>query len=283
MKTRPYSALLLAAGLTLGSVSDRGAPEPDRHATPVVLTADFHVHAFPGDGMLPVWELRREAARRGVDVIAITNHNHSIAARLPTGGSERLPLVIPGQEITTPGFHLVAVGVREMVDWRLPLREAIAAVHAQGGVAIAAHPVPDSWRVRDEDALRALDGTEAVHALGETYSRGRYQLREFYRLVRGLNPRAAAIGSSDFHGNAPIGRCRTHVIVDEVSEAGVLDAIRRGRTVASDNRGTFVGDADLVALVKERRGEAPPARSDLWRPVSVATVLAALALLVLLD
>ena len=283
MKTRPCSALLLAAGLTAGSAADPGAPARGGQAAPVVLTADFHVHAFPGDGVLPAWELRREAARRGVDVIAITNHNHSIAARLPKGGGEGLPIVIPGQEITTPGFHLVAVGVREMVDWRLSLRESIAAVHAQGGVAIAAHPVPDSWRVRDEDALRRLDGTEAVHALGETYSRGRYQLREFYRLVRGLNPRAAAIGSSDFHATAPIGRCRTHLIVDAVSEAGVLDAIRRGRTVASDNRGTFVGDPDLVAMVKERTAGDSVARGDRWRVLSVAMVLSALALLVLFD
>ena len=33
---------------------------------------------------------------------------------------------------------MAAIGVTELIDWRLPAREAIAAIHAQGGVAIMA-------------------------------------------------------------------------------------------------------------------------------------------------
>jgi hypothetical protein len=282
MTTRPAAVLLLATGLTIGGVADAPNERPPvRAGGGVLVTADLHVHAFPGDGVLPAWELRREATRRGIDVIAITNHNQSIAASLPAGGRPGdLPLVIPGQEITTPAFHLVAAGVRRVVDWRLPLRQAIDEIHAQGGVAIAAHPVRDSWRVSDADGLRALDGAEAVHALGESHSRGRFQLREFFRTTRQLKPTLAAIGSSDFHGVAPLGRCLTYILVDEVSEAGVLDAIRRGRTVASDNRGLLVGDAELVKLVKETGPPLPAGRSGPARTLSVVMVLGALALLV---
>jgi predicted metal-dependent phosphoesterase TrpH len=283
MTTRPVSVLLLAAGLTAGSVADRAADRPPlRTDGRAVLTADLHVHAFPGDGALPAWELRREAKRRGVDVIGVTNHNQLIAATFPVGGSrETLPLVIPGQEITAPDFHLVAIGVRRVVDWRLPLRQAIDAVHEQGGVAIAAHPVRDSWRVRDDRALRTLDGAEAVHAGFEEHSRGRYELHEFYRSARGLNPVLAAIGSSDFHGIAPIGRCVTYIVVDEISERGVLRAIRRGQTVASDNRGTLVGDPAIVTLVqKAGRITGRTADRDFLRQLSVILVLSSLALLI---
>jgi hypothetical protein len=239
------------------------------------------VHAFPGDGVLPAWQLRNEARRRGIDVIAITNHNQSIAASLPSGAhSGDLPLVIPGQEITSPWFHMVAVGVRQVVDWRLPAGQAVAAVHAQGGVAIAAHPVRDSWRAGDLGALREIDGTEAVHAPGEAYSRGRYELREFYRLAREQNPTVAPIGSSDFHGTAPLGRCLTYIVVDEVTEAGVLRAIRSGQTVASNNAGMLVGDPALVKLVSEAEGARPAAEAGLPRTLSVLMVLSALACLV---
>ena len=52
-----------------------------------VLAGDFHVHAFVGDGGVAPWELGREAARRGLDVIAVTNHNQLLAARLTRCGS----------------------------------------------------------------------------------------------------------------------------------------------------------------------------------------------------
>ena len=278
MTLRPAALLLLGAGLTIGTAIDR-VPAPDP-AGRRMLAADFHVHAFPGDGLLPAWELRTEAARRGLDVIAITNHNQTIAAALPHGGSpDVLPIVIPGQEITTPAFHLIAVGVRQAVDWRLPLAQMIDAVHAQGGVAIAAHPVKDSWRIADVAALRALDGAEVMHTLVETSSRGRRELLAFYRAAREQNPALAAIGSSDFHAVAPLGGCRTFLLVDEVSERGVLEAIRRGNTIASDQDGNVVGSTFAQPMVKLTAGGGRTAR-ERWRQLSVAMVLGALALLV---
>jgi hypothetical protein len=279
---RIYSLGLLAAGLTIGSAIDRPAPmRPRRADGGVVLIADLHVHAFPGDGVLPAWELRREAQRRGIDVIAVTNHNQSIAARLPSGGRGELPIVIRGQEITAPGFHLAAVGIRDVVDWRLPLSQVIDAVHARGGVAIAAHPMRESWRAGADAGIRALDGAEAVHTRAQEFSRGRQELRAFYRNARVVNPDLAPIGSSDFHGVAPLGGCRTYILADEASERGVLDAIRRGRTVASDGRGAFVGDPALVELARQAdamRSVHPDAGP--WHHVSVAMVLLALGLLV---
>jgi predicted metal-dependent phosphoesterase TrpH len=270
-------AFIAAAGaLTLGSL-DRQAPGrvPLQVGGYTVLTADLHVHAFPGDGALAAWELRDEAARRGLDVIAITNHNQTIAARLPAGGGGSLPLVIPGQEITTPTFHLIAAGIRRPVDWRLPLREAIAAIHAAGGVAIAAHPVKSFWRVAENDSgLEVLDGAEAVTESGERFDRSRREIREFYERTRRRNSDLAPVGSSDFHLIAPLGACRTYVFVREVSERGVLEAIRNGRTVAADDGSGLVGDS---AFVERLRGMVPhqaPAPAFLARLAALAALLA---------
>lgn len=270
---------LLIAGLTLGSFTDRTAARPPLQANGrYVLAADFHVHAFPGDGMLPAWELRKEAARRGIDVIAITNHNQSIAAKFPPGGE--LPLVIPGQEVTTPKFHLAAIGVRRVVDWRLPLRQIVDDVHSQGGAAIAAHPLRDSWRLTDNDALGGLDGAESV-TRGRDAARRLVELEAFYRTGRQHNPLLAAIGSSDFHSIAPLARCLTYVAVDEISERGVLDAIRAGRTVASDGEDLFFGDPSIAAVVRTAGRPRPPlVDSSPWRPIAVGMVLVALVALI---
>jgi predicted metal-dependent phosphoesterase TrpH len=282
MTLRPVGVALLLAGLTAGTLSDSST-----HRSPIatgrgtVLRADFHVHAFPGDGVLPAWELRHEATRRGLDVIAITNHNQTLAARLLASESGVLPLVIRGQEVTAPSFHLIALGVREVVDWRLPLAEVIDAIHAQGGVAIAAHPVRTSWRADDPEAITALDGSEALHSLSATNPAEGNQLLEFHRTVRAKKPTHAAIGSSDFHSVAPIGRCSTYVLVDEVSERGVLSAIRRGQTAATDASGTLIGPAELVDLIREARTSRPSAEpSRMLANIAVTLVLGALVLLI---
>ena len=274
MTVRSLAFIAVAGALTLGSL-ERPAPRaPLQVDGYTVLTADLHVHAFPGDGVLAAWELRKEAARRGLDVIAITNHNQALAARLPAGGGGSLPLIIPGQEITTPTFHLIAVGIRRPVDWRLPLPDAIAAVHAAGGVAIAAHPVRRFWRDAENDGgLEVLDGAEAVVEAGERFDRGRREIREFYERTRRRNPDLAPIGSSDFHLLAPLGACRTYVFAREVSHEGVLEAIRNGRTVAVDDGGDMVGDPALVQRLRETPPPAPAAPALLARAAALVALL----------
>jgi hypothetical protein len=281
MTFRPVALLLLTAGLTTGSVIDDPSPRvPIRTARGAVLRADFHVHAFPGDGLLPAWVLAEEGRRQGIDVIAVTNHNQTLAASFPVMRSGQLPLVLRGQEVTTPAFHLVAVGVRDTIDWRLPLSGIIDEIHAQGGVAIAAHPRRSSWQP-DPESSANVDAVEALHSLSIRDPRGGIELLQFYREVRARKPALAAIGSSDFHGVAPLGRATTYLFVDEISERGVLSAIRQGHTVATDARGTLVGPPELVDLIRDSGATAPlPERHGVWSHVAVVLVLGGLVLLV---
>jgi hypothetical protein len=252
---------------------------------PTILAADLHVHPYPGDGSLPVWELQREAARRGLDVIAVTGHNNRVGLELgrlvpldPDG-----PIVLPGQELTAPRFHMVAIGIEQMIDWRLPAREAIAAIHALGGVAIAAHPFPVSWREDDDEALRILDGAELAHPSSLLYSPARAAFQEFFRRVQRVNPEVAPIGSSDFHMTAPLGLCRTYLLSEDRSAAGALEAIRRGRTVARDPAGRLFGAANDVAAVEKHLAAVPAAAARAVSSFSRLIALGALVSLAMLS
>ncbi|MGE5816357.1 MAG: CehA/McbA family metallohydrolase [Acidobacteriota bacterium] len=239
------------AGLAIGSVAQmQQGPSTLRPVVTVgsttyqVLAADFHVHSFPGDGALLPWDVAREAHRRGLDAIALTNHNHMLEWDLVTAARPLMPkdmIVLAGEEVTSPGFHLAAVGIRGPVRWSRSAADVIDAVHAAGGVAIAAHPGHPSSQAYDEAALRALDGVEAAHPLKETDEQRRRAVEAFYARVLAANPSIAAIGSSDFHQNAPIGSSRTFVFATERTEAGILDALRAGRSAGCDLRGDTTG------------------------------------------
>ena len=269
---------MFAGAVAVGSLTD--LPRPAAPPAPAVLTGDFHVHATPGDGALPVWEIQREAARRGLDVIAITNHDGNLALRIAqaSGLLKPYPIVIPGQEVTASNFHLAAIGVLTVVSPRLPLRAAIDAIHAQGGVAIAAHPVRRSWLDDDHDGLSGLDGVEVGHpSILDGAYRG-LEMVEFFRRVQNLKTKIAPIGSTDFHVGAPLGLCRTYVIVNEVSTAGVLDAIRRGHTVASGPGDRLIGADEHVAAI--RAYLKPPQRPGFDRGDASPAIAALLSLFV---
>ena len=284
---RALGLLLIGGGVIAGTVLDRvPVGGPARAGDQFVLAADFHVHAFVGDGGVPPWELGREARRRKLDVIVVSNHNQLLAARLATFGSRlygagRSALIIPAEELTTPRFHMIAAGITRTIDWRLPAAQAITAIHEQGGVAIAAHPARMFWPAYDAEARRLLDGSEASHPAGRRKEAARRELIEFYQRSAAINPSLAPIGSSDFHFGATLGECRTFVFADEVSAAGVLQAIRRGATVASDGYGTLTGDTARVEIVRRLLTADPAPLRPSW-PSRLAAYVSVLGILLLL-
>jgi hypothetical protein len=288
---RAIAVLLVLAGLAL---TMNAAPPLVRaremKAGYQVLAADFHVHSFPGDGVLPPWDLAVEARRRRLDAIALTNHNAMYSWRLaqwlsPIARRPDGALLIPGEELTSVGFHLAIVGITSPVPWRQPAAAAAAQVHAQGGVAIAAHPGRQTWRFISDADLLALDGVEVSHPMIHLRPETRLDVAAFYDRARSVHPAIAAIGSTDFHQVAPVGLSRTYLLVKAATQMGIVDAIRAGRTVACDGLGRAAGPPDLVEMVKDDcRDDAtsPPAgQTALDRLGTWLVWLGAVALVVL--
>jgi hypothetical protein len=276
------AALALVAGVVIGTAVDRSPQrEPVRSGEYLILAGDFHVHASPGDGSLTPGQLRDEAVRAGIDVFAVTNHNQFLAARQAARltRSADAPIVIPGEEVTDRNYHLIAVGIHDVVRPVPSAALAVAEIHAQGGIAIAAHP-GNAFAWRDDSTLSTIDGTEVAHP--EHEDKYRRQYLETFARARRINPHIAPIGSSDFHNTPALGECRTFLFVRERSVAGVLDAIRAGRTVAENERGELFGDPSLIARVRQT---PPRGRTDLhpaWRRLSVALAWLGMAGLILL-
>jgi hypothetical protein len=217
-----------------------------------ILAVDLHVHPFPGDGALLPWDLAREAHRRALDAIAITAHNQMIGINGTGAGPTPFGvLLLPGEEVTMPDVHIAAIGLTRPIGWRGTVDEIAAAIHAQGGVAIAAHPAEAERQAWMDAGFRAMDGVEVAHPTMYASPRDRADLRSAYAQARRDHPGIAAIGSSDDHTAEPIGLCRTYVFVDAVTTTGILDAIRRGRTVACDGGGVAIGPAPLRAAAAD--------------------------------
>ena len=253
------SVVLLTLGIATGTASDRPR---DRAAIVIggyrVLAVDFHMHSSMwSDGTLTPWGLVLEAERHGLDAIAITGHNEVFDGQVGRWFSRRFggPIVLAGEEILNPGYHLIAVGIEWRVGFLQNSAGAIDAVHRQGGIAIAAHPIRRFWAGWPDEAMKRLDGAEICHPLLYAYVTTHNDLEAFASRAT-----TAAIGSSDYHGLGEMGLCRTYVFAREASAQAILDAVRARRTVVYGLGGRAYGDPALVRLAAAdgRLREYPP-------------------------
>ncbi|HWE64618.1 MAG TPA: CehA/McbA family metallohydrolase, partial [Chloroflexota bacterium] len=176
--------------------------------------ADLHIHTCYSDGRPTVRAVLAHAARRtALDVIAITDHD-TIAGALEA--RELAPAygiaVVVGEEVTSREGHILGLFLRERVPPGLSALETVAAIHQQGGLAVAAHPflrghsnLAGVGRVRMGvgEALRRVpfDGVEVAHSFPllawANLRAGRFNARY---------GRRAAIGNSDAHVVEAIGK-----------------------------------------------------------------------------
>lgn len=133
-------------GRTAPAVGSQGGPCRARRATSIGTVLDLacaiHVHSDHSDGTGTVPSIAAAAARAGVDVVLLTDHD-TLAARY--AGYERWHgpvLICVGEEVTQrPGHHYLAFGIDAPIDHGgLTPREVVAAVADSGGFGLLAHP-----------------------------------------------------------------------------------------------------------------------------------------------
>ncbi|HZZ36819.1 MAG TPA: CehA/McbA family metallohydrolase, partial [Caulobacteraceae bacterium] len=248
---------------------------------------DLHMHTAHSDGTClaaggtrapcPLYRTVQAAAERGLDFIAITDHNttsHFADMRELQPAFPAL-LLMPGREITTFQGHANVFGTTRFVDFRLGDRSLptvtalLDAVRAAGGVLAVNHPALPSfedcmgcgWTAKGTDfsrvtaievanggAEKAQGGAEEGPLSGVPYWQAR--LNEGFRIT--------AIGGSDNHDAdipldtaSAIGRPTTVVEANGLSEAAIIAGIAAGR-VFIDLDGPRPRTIDLEAKLGER-------------------------------
>jgi PHP domain len=213
------------------------------------LAGDLHAHTVHSDGALTVPELAALAVERGLDYLAVTDHNTVSHHDELADAAERYGLIlIPGQEVTTEGGHAGAIGDVGWIDFRRPADEWLDATERGGGLLSINHPIagPVSWT----HPMRRRP------PLVEVWHWSWLDLRWTTPLAWWLawDPAAIPVGGSDWHrdgSDAPLGQPTTWVECAGDEPANVLDGLRAGRVAISADRDGPVllrDDGELVAV-----------------------------------
>jgi hypothetical protein len=268
-----------------GATGGAGAPshepsEPALRAGPGWYRGDLHMHTAHSDGSClsrrlrrvpcPVFVTAQAASERGLDFIAITDHNtvsQANAIRELQPYFDDL-LLIRGREITTFQGHANLFGTLARLDFRVGSPEVpdwnalIASLGHGDTVTSINHPVRPSgeqcmgcgWNPREAVDYNALQAVEVVNGADADTPLSGIPFWE-HLLDRGF--RLTAIGGSDNHdaklqnNSGAIGTPTTVIYADALSEAAILAAIRRGR-VFIDVSGTRDRALDVTAAANGR-------------------------------
>ena len=128
---------------------------------------DLHMHTTASpDSILEPQVLFKVAKERGLDGVAVTNHNV-----LQNLKGENGIYVIPGCEVSTDAGHILVYFLKSDICSSLSknekglysYREVIEKAHSQGAIVFAAHPYSPKI-ARDEGIWDELDGVEVYNS-----------------------------------------------------------------------------------------------------------------------
>lgn len=194
-----------------------------------ISKADLHIHTTASDGAATVPELLEHVARMpDMRVIAITDHDSIAGATEAARLARQFGLeVIVGEEVSTADGHLLALFIDTLVPPGQPAAATIAAIHAQGGLAIAPHPFDRSVPSLGRNGLQHdgwdLDAIEGFNAGVIWSQRGCNRAAQRAAALLSL----PAVGGSDAHTLATVGLGYT--LFPGASADDLYRAIRAGQ------------------------------------------------------
>jgi len=202
---------------------------------------DLQSHTHHSDGTGSLEDLAAVARARGLDFVAVTDHN--TISHLPylaeVGGDDLL--LIPGEEITTYYGHANAWGIRGWQEFRCrddaTMARIMDAVHAAGAVVSVNHP-KDTGVPWEYTSNLPFDCVEAWQG---PWPWKNHESLAFWHSLLLQGRRVTAVGGSDRHVKpfsgepAPddLGTPTTWVYARELSTRGILEGIRAGHVFIS--------------------------------------------------
>ncbi len=217
--------------------------------------ADVHMHTNFSDGTGSVEEVLAAAQRQpSLDVIAITDHDTiegALRAR-DLAAKHHYPFeVIVGEEISTREGHMLALFLTEPVAPEQSIERSIELVHAQGGLAVVAHPFNRVFRHSvQRTVMNRLLRQPELHPDGIETLNGSFagigSSRIAMRLARTVY-HWAETGGSDAHTPTAVGCART--LFPGQTAADLRRAIELRQT---GPLGTYWHAREYVAFVSHR-------------------------------
>ena len=196
------------------------------------LRGNLHSHTTRSDGQSTPQQLIDHYAGRGYDFLAVTDHDIYTGAKEHRGWDRRRMVLLPGNEVTANGPHIVHVGPGGYVKPDRLRQNAINRIASGSGLAIIAHP---NW-TDDFDGTPIAKMTEWIGYHGVEVFNGvigrlpgsRYASNKWDVLLS-QGRRIWGFANDDTHADIDVACGWNVVYARRRSAAAILEALALGR------------------------------------------------------
>ena len=191
---------------------------------------DFHIHVtHSSDSLLQPRTLLKIASRKGIDVVAVTDHNTldgSFETIREAKNQNSEVIVIPGMEISTDRGHVLGLFIHECVRSRSYL-DVVDEIKSQNGLIIIPHPCKKSQKFNDSefaiaDLLEGLNGRATSKENNDALSLGKSLGKTM-------------VAGSDAHFPFEVGRTRTILPIKPACLDDMKKMLKEGLVLGIEN------------------------------------------------
>ena len=214
-----------------------GIDHPYRNlATGHWLRGNLHTHTTSSDGQNRPQTVINKYAKLGHDFLAISDHDIYTAGKEYRAWDNKGMIMMPGNEISANGPHILHVAPDRFVEPLMPRQEVINRIGAGGGLAVIA---PPNWKGEfDGTKITQMQEWVGYHGL-EIYNglinrlQGSPYCTNKWDLLLSQGRRLWGFANDDSHNDDDIGNGWNVVCVRERSVNGIREALKAGRFYAS--------------------------------------------------
>jgi hypothetical protein len=202
------------------------------------LRGNLHAHTTASDGERPIQEVVDDYVSRGYDFLMISDHDiHTTAkdlAKLDTKGM----VLIPGNEITEKGPHLLHVNATRLVPPTLPRQTVLNEISSDSSsFAVMCHP---NWLEQFDHAsisqLREWVGYSGIEIYNGVIGRlpGSSYALDKWDLLLSQGRKVWGFANDDSHAKSgDVGLGWNMVYARKRTAASIVEALKAGRFYAS--------------------------------------------------
>ncbi len=203
------------------------------------MKADLHVHTdHSSDGVSSVKEMLDTARSLGMGCIAIADHN-TMAGHIEATELSHGLILVPAMEISSADGHVLAYGLEKEVREGMSVKDTVAAIHAVGGIAVAAHPYRTWSGLGESNVIEEFDAIEVLN--GRSAEKGN---RSALALARRMGK--PGTGGSDAHNAEQMGDAYCILPPSCLDVEDVINAIKQGKVSTAGSSRTAMGTLGYV-------------------------------------
>jgi len=192
-----------------------------------MLKLDLHIHSeYSEDGTGSVKEIIKSVQRKGLNGLAITDHNTIKGGLSAIKEAPKDFVVIPGIEISTNDGHVIALNVKEDIKRGLSVEETIDLINDKGGITIIPHLYRSMSGIKEEKLKNNLSKISAIEVFNScSVSKTNYKISKLAKKLK-----IGGTGGTDSHIPKYCGLAYTTVDTTDKSIDTIISEIQNKKT-----------------------------------------------------